>query len=66
MSSFVLQALASKAKIIGIAGGPPNNINEIKTAGEFGVLKGSQRMAGLLALITDIHALGLPVAQACC
>src|SRR6202171_1834465 len=63
LSSFILQAQASKAKIIGIAGGPPNNINEIKTAGEFGVLKGGQQMAGLLALITDIHGLGLPVAQ---
>jgi branched-chain amino acid transport system substrate-binding protein len=63
VSSFVLQAQASKAKIIGIAGGPPNNMNEIKTAGEFGVMKGGQQMAGLLALITDIHALGLPVAQ---
>ncbi len=63
LSSFILQAQASKAKIIGIAGGPPNNMNEIKTAGEFGVFKGGQQMAGLLALITDIHALGLPVAQ---
>ncbi len=63
LSSFILQAQASKAKIIGIAGGPPNNMNEIKTAGEFGVLKGGQQMAGLLALITDIHALGLPTAQ---
>ena len=63
LSSFVLQAQASKAKIIGIAGGPPNNGNEIKTAGEFGVLKGGQQIAGLLVLITDIHALGLPVAQ---
>src|SRR6201747_2633367 len=63
LSSFVLQAQASKAKIIGIAGGPPNNGNEIKTAGEFGVLKGGQKMAALLALITDIHSLGLPAAQ---
>ena len=63
LSSFILQAQASKAKIIGIAGGPPNNMNEIKTAGEFGVLKGGQQMAGLLALITDIHSLGLPAAQ---
>src|SRR6202045_4579905 len=44
LSSFILQAQASKAKIVGIAGGPPNNINEIKTAGEFGVLKGGQQM----------------------
>jgi branched-chain amino acid transport system substrate-binding protein len=63
LSSFVLQAQASKAKIIGIAAGPPNNMNEIKTAAEFGVLKGGQQMAALLALITDIHSLGLPAAQ---
>jgi branched-chain amino acid transport system substrate-binding protein len=63
LSSFILQAQASKAKIIGIAAGPPNNMNEIKTAGEFGVFKGGQQMAALLALITDIHSLGLPTAQ---
>ena len=63
LSSFILQAQASKAKIIGIAGGPPNNMNEIKTGGEFGVFKGGQQMAALLALITDIHSLGLPAAQ---
>ena len=63
LSSFVLQAQASKAKIIGIAGGPPNNTNEIKTGGEFGVFKGGQQMAGLLVLITDVHALGLKTAQ---
>src|ERR1700748_659377 len=63
LSSFILQAQASKAKIIGIAAGPPNNTNEIKTAGEFGLFKGGQQMAGLLMLITDIHALGLKAAQ---
>jgi branched-chain amino acid transport system substrate-binding protein len=63
LSSFVLQAQASKAKIIGIAGGPPNNTNEIKTGGEFGIFKGGQQMAGLLVLITDVHALGLQAAQ---
>jgi len=62
-SSFILQAQASKAKIIGIAAGPPNNMNEIKTAGEFGLFKGGQQMAGLLVLITDVHGLGLPAAQ---
>src|SRR5580704_10227201 len=62
-SSFILQAQASKAKIIGIAAGPPNNMNEIKTAGEFGLFKNGQQMAGLLVLITDIHSLGLPAAQ---
>jgi branched-chain amino acid transport system substrate-binding protein len=63
VSSFILQAQASKASIVGIAAGPPNNMNEIKTAGEFGLLKGGQQMAGLLVLITDIDALGLQAAQ---
>src|SRR5690242_12872324 len=63
LSSFVLQAQASKAKIIGIAAGPPNNGNEIKTGGEFGIFKGGQQMAGLLVLITDVHGLGLQAAQ---
>jgi branched-chain amino acid transport system substrate-binding protein len=63
VSSFILQAQASKAKIVGVAGGPPNNINEIKSAVEFGLLKGGQQMAGLLILITDIDGLGLKAAQ---
>jgi len=63
LSSFILQAQASKAKIIGIASGPPDNINAIKLGGEFGIFKGGQQMAGLLVLITDVNALGLQAAQ---
>jgi branched-chain amino acid transport system substrate-binding protein len=63
LSSFILQAQASKAKIIGIASGPPDNINAIKLGGEFGIFQGGQQMAGLLVLISDIHALGLKAAQ---
>jgi len=63
LSSFVLQAQASKAKIIGLASGPPDNVNAIKLGGEFGIFRGGQQMAGLLALITDVHALGLKAAQ---
>src|SRR5690242_276855 len=63
LSSFILQAQASKAKIIGIASGPPDNVNAIKLGGEFGIFAGGQQMAGLLVLITDIHALGLKAAQ---
>jgi branched-chain amino acid transport system substrate-binding protein len=63
MSSFILQAQSSKAKIIGLASGPPANVNAIKLGGEFGVFKGGQQMAGLLVLITDVHALGLNAAQ---
>ena len=62
-SSYILQAQTSKAQVIGIAGGPPNNTNEIKTAGEFGLFNGGQQVAGLLTLITDVDALGLKTAQ---
>ncbi len=63
MSSFILQAQSSKAKIIGLASGPPSNVNAIKLGGEFGVFQGGQQMAGLLVLITDVNALGLKAAQ---
>jgi branched-chain amino acid transport system substrate-binding protein len=57
LSSFIVQAQQSKAQVIGIAGGPPNNTNEIKLAQEFGLVQGGQQLAGLLILITDVHAL---------
>jgi len=63
LSSFILQAQTSKAKIIGLASGPPDNINAIKLGGEFGIFQGGQQMAGLLVLITDVNALGLKAAQ---
>jgi branched-chain amino acid transport system substrate-binding protein len=63
LSSFILQAQTSRAKIIGIASGPPDNTNAIKLGGEFGIFQGGQQMAGLLILITDVHALGLKAAQ---
>src|SRR6202167_2954772 len=64
LSSFVLQAQTSKAKIIGLAAGPPDNVNAIKLGGEFGIFQGGQQMAGLLVLITDVNAIGLKAAQA--
>ena len=63
LSSFILQAQASKAKIIGIASGPPDNVNAIKLGGEFGIFRGGQQIAGLLVVITDVDALGLKAAQ---
>jgi branched-chain amino acid transport system substrate-binding protein len=63
LSSFLLQAQSSRAKIIGIASGPPDNTNAIKLAGEFGIFKSGQQLAGLLILITDVNALGLQAAQ---
>ena len=62
-SSFLLQAQASKAQVIGLANAGGDTINSIKAASEFGILKGGQKLAGLLVFLTDIHALGLPTAQ---
>src|SRR5215813_13474445 len=62
-SSFLLQAQASKAKIIGLANAGGDTINSIKQASEFGLVKGGQSLAGLLIFINDIHALGLKTAQ---
>lgn len=58
-SSFLLQAQNSKAQIIGLANGGTDTINAIKTAGEFGLVAGGQKMVGLIVFINDIHALGL-------
>ncbi|KAB2848401.1 MAG: ABC transporter substrate-binding protein [Hyphomicrobiaceae bacterium] len=62
-SSFLLQAQASKAKIIGLANAGADTTNAIKQAGEFGIVAGGQNLAGLLVFITDVHALGLKTAQ---
>ncbi|MEW6642857.1 MAG: ABC transporter substrate-binding protein [Pseudomonadota bacterium] len=62
-SSFLLQAQASKAKVIGLANGGGDTINAIKQASEFGVVQGGQRLSPLLLFITDVHSLGLNVAQ---
>ena len=62
-SSFLLQAQASKAKIIGLANAAGDTINSIKQASEFGITKGNQKLAALLIALTDVHSLGLPTAQ---
>ncbi len=62
-SSFLLQAQASKAKIVGLANAGGDTTNSIKQAAEFGIVKGGQSLAGLLVFITDVHGLGLPTAQ---
>src|SRR5499433_471681 len=62
-SSFLLQAQASKAKIIGLANAGADTINSIKQASEFGIVRGGQNLAALLAFITDVHALGLQTSQ---
>jgi len=61
-SSFLLQAQASKAKVVGLANAGGDTINSIKAANEFGLTK-NQTIVGLLTTIIDIHALGLPTTQ---
>ena len=61
-SSFLLQAQASKAKIIGLANAGGDTINAIKAANEFGLTK-TQNLAGLLVFINDVHSLTLNTAQ---
>jgi branched-chain amino acid transport system substrate-binding protein len=61
-SSFVLQAQASKAQILGMANAGGDTVNTIKAANEFGVTK-TMKLAGLLVFIDDIHALGLKTTQ---
>ena len=62
-SSFLLQAQASKAKIIGLANAGGDTTNSIKQAAEFGITKGGQNLAGLLVFLPDVHSLGLNTAQ---
>jgi branched-chain amino acid transport system substrate-binding protein len=62
-SSFLLQAQASKAKVIGLANAGGDTVNAIKQAAEFGIMKGGQKVSPLLAFITDIDSIGLETAQ---
>src|SRR4030081_963139 len=62
-SSFLLQAQASKAKVVGLANAGGDTTNAIKQASEFGIVAGGQKLAALLLFINDVHGLGLKVAQ---
>ena len=62
-SSYLLQAQASKAKVIGLANASTDAVNAIKQGTEFGIVEGGQRMAALLMFIADVEALGLKSAQ---
>src|ERR1700737_4603268 len=64
-SSFLLQAQGSKAKIIGLANAGGDTINSIKQAGEFGIVEGGQKLAGLLVFFSDIQRLGLQTGHGC-
>ena len=62
-SSYLLQAQASKAKVIGLANAGGDTINTVKQAAEFGIMKGGQKLSPLLVFITDIDSVGLDTAQ---
>jgi branched-chain amino acid transport system substrate-binding protein len=62
-SSFLLQAQSSGAKIIGLANAGGDTTNSIKQAAEFGIVEGGQSLAGLLVFVSDVHSLGLKIAQ---
>ena len=62
-SSYLLQAQASRAQLIGLANAVGDTINSVKQAAEFGITTGGQRLAALLMQLTDVHALGLKIAQ---
>ncbi|MCP9628183.1 ABC transporter substrate-binding protein [Rhodopseudomonas palustris] len=62
-SSFLLQAQASKAKVVGLANAGLDTANAIKQAAEFGIVQGGQKMAGLLMTLAEVHGLGLKAAQ---
>ena len=62
-SSFLLQAQASKAQIVGLANAGADSTNSIKQGSEFGIVRGGQKFAALLMFITDVHSLGLQAAQ---
>jgi branched-chain amino acid transport system substrate-binding protein len=62
-SSFLVQAKASGAKVLGLANGGGDTVNCIKQASEFGLMKGGMKVAGLIFLIHDVHGVGLASAQ---
>src|SRR5689334_10568676 len=62
-SSFLVQAQASKAKVIGLANAGGDTINSIKQGAEFGIVEGGQKFAALLMFISDVHSMGLRTAQ---
>jgi len=62
-SSFLLQAQASKAKVIGLANAGGDTENALRQAAEFGITQGGQKMIALLMEITDTHALGIKATQ---
>jgi branched-chain amino acid transport system substrate-binding protein len=62
-SSYLLQAQSSKAQVIGLANAGGDFVNSVKQASEFGITQSGQSLAAMLVFLTDVKALGLPVAK---
>ncbi len=62
-ASALLQAQSSKAKVIGLANAGADTINALKGASEFGIVAGGQKLAAMLIFLSDVHSLGLQIAQ---
>jgi branched-chain amino acid transport system substrate-binding protein len=62
-SSFLLRAQSSKAQIIGLASAGADTVNSVKQAAEYRIAAGGQKLAGLVVVISDIHALSLATAN---
>ncbi|MGX9391908.1 ABC transporter substrate-binding protein [Nitrobacteraceae bacterium UC4446_H13] len=63
LSSFILQAQASKAKNVALANAGGDTTNAIKQAAEFGLLAGGQKLVATTFWINNVHSLGVPAAQ---
>jgi len=62
-ASALVQAQASRAKVIGLANGGDDLVNAVKQAAEFGIARRGTRLAAMLVFINNVHALGLGAAQ---
>ncbi|MGF7160004.1 branched-chain amino acid transport system substrate-binding protein [Rhodoligotrophos appendicifer] len=62
-SSFLVQAQASKAEVIGLANGGADTVNAIKQAAEFGIIEGGQKLAAMILFVQDVRSMGLDAAQ---
>ena len=63
LSSFLLQAQASGAKVIGLGSAGADTMNAVKQAQEFGIVDGGQRLVAMLMVLNDIAGMGLDAAQ---
>ena len=62
-SSYLLKAQSSGADVIGLANAGQDTVNAIKQANQFRIVQSGQKLAGMLVFLTDVHSMGLDIAQ---